>query len=494
MRINPISSKKSLPNISNQPIKPRFLSSSQTTKHTITVLAEKTRVRNYISLYSSTASKEFLRPAEKSEHEDDTAQFKTISKKNTGIKNISDTSAKPIKTSDGLQVLQRKCSELLYDIQKAMSDKLELTRDIATYEHEFKKNKREPEALTRISELTKSIPDIDLEISEIDELLLSSFTKFLEITDSQHTYQPEPEIFELKHPAYSKVKSTLLNCSIKISDIPCIAHIYGTKWLEELEITITTISNKTFKKSLKHTILSLYSTKQELFKLVSTEILTKFYFVYNHSHNNLLLMHSPDHGSKFRVFSSYIRGYGKCSLSLSVNSNRLNIQVIEQKEVLEVPEEILKISKLEEVNMKAVKSIVHDFIYFDKYSKGFYWQNEKLPENVFSAKEANSNFLKEDYLKEILSMKSFKVISSFLVNIIELEFLVELHIFKQQFKIIIFYGRESIEIPQESKHFKFLIDLQWVNILLSPITLKNSLEIKMLIKKQFPRLFNLKLK
>ena len=494
MRILPTSSKKSLPYISNQPIKPRLLSTSQTHKHSIAVLADKTRVRNYISLYSSTAPKDFLKLPEKNEQDDDTAQIRTFSKVNTGIKNLSETSAKVLKASDCLQVLQRKCNELLYDIQKAKSDKLELTRDVATYEHEFKKNKRVFEALSSISELAQSIPATDLEIPEINDLLLSGFSQFLKATDPQFKYQPEPEVIELKHPAYSKVKSTLLNCSLKISDTPCIAHIHGTKWLEELEITITTMSNKTYKKSLKHTLLSLYSTKQELFKIVSTEILPKFYFIYNHSHNNLILMHNPDHGSKFQVFSSYIRGYGKCSLSLSVNNNKLNIQVIEQKEVLEVPEDMLRVTKLEEVHLKTVKTIVHDFIYYDKYSKGFYWQNEKLPENVFCTKESTSKFLKDDYLKEILSMKSFKVVSSFLVHITDLEFLVELHIFKQQFKLLIFFGRESVEILQESKHFKYLIDLQWVNILLSPITLKNSLEIQQLIRKQFPRLFNIKAK
>lgn len=490
MRSHSNSSKLNLPSLVNQPIKPKILTNSHTSKASIAILAEKTRVRNYFSLYSSTATKDLVKTAEKSDHEDEgTGQIKHLVKMNSGLKNISEIVAKPTKNIDCLQALQRKCTDLIYEIQKAKSDKLELERDMATYEYEFSKSIKIFESLSKINELSKSIPDTSLEINDLDDQLSSSFTNYLRIADSPHTLQIDSEVFELKHPAYSKAKSTLLTCSIKISDIPCIAHIHGTKWLEELEITISTLCNKTFKKSLKHTILSLYSTKQELQNIVTSEILSKFYFLYNHSKSSYLLMHNPDHGSKFKTFFSLIRGYGVCSLSLSVNNSRLNIQVIEKNEILEVPIEILKVNKLEEINMKTVKHLVQNFIYYDKYNKGFYWQNEIDPESVFSTKEANSNFLKDDYLKEVLSMKNFKINCNFQVYLMDMEFLVELYTYKQQHKLIIFYGRESVEIPQESKHFKFLIDLQWFNILACPTTLKRSLEIQMLIKKQFPKLF-----
>lgn len=444
-------------------------------------------------MYSTTVSKDIAKTADKSDHEDEgTSLVKSLVKMNSGFKNVSDVTQKSTKNIDCLQTLQRKCTDLIYDIQKAKSDKLELARDIATYDYEFSKSLKVLDSLSKINLLSKSIPDTSLEINELDNQISSSFTNYLQISDSHHTMQLEPETFELKHPAYSKVKSTLLTCSIKISDIPCIAHIHGTKWLEELEITISTLCTKTFKKSLKHTILSLYSTKQELRKIVTSEILSKFYFLYNHSRTSYLLMHNADHGSKFKTFFSLIRGYGKCSLSLSVNNSRLTIQVIEKNEILEVPIEILKVNKLEEINMKTVKTLVQSFIYYDKYSKGFYWQSEIDPESVFSTKESTSNFLKDDYLKEVLSMKNFKISSSFQVSLSDLDFFVELYSYKHQHKLIIFYGRESVEIPQESKHFKLLIDLQWFNIQSCPTTLKKSLEIQLLIKKQFPKLFSKK--
>ena len=200
------------------------------------------------------------------------------------------------------------------------------------------------------------------------------------------------------------------------------------------------------------------------------------------------------HSQTFKVIIYYIRGYGKCSLLLIVKSQQLHIQVIEQKEILEVPKEILLAASVKDLNLRLVKKIVTAHIYYDKYTKGFYWQDESDPSILFSSKDSHSKLLDEHYLKHALRMKRFKVLYSFTVVVQDVEFRVEMQGLKNQVRCKISSERECVEIPQESKYIKILTEMQCIDILTNPITLQTSLEIQILIKRQFPRMFSSKSK
>ena len=493
MRINSSSSKLSLPTLQNQPIKAKVLPNHSISKPSIGTLTEKARIRNYISLYSSTIIKPFSKQADRTDADiEETSNIgKSFSKMNSKIKSGLESVIKP---GDCIATLTRKSSELLYEIKKAMSDKLELMRDVSTYEFEYTQGSFVIEKLSEIRDLALGIIEFESESDNLESMFRDGFRDLAKLDDRKGKFVAQSECFELKYPAYSKVKSTLLNCAVRISEISCIAHVYGTKWLEEIEVSILTMSNLSFKKSIKHSILSLYSTQQELTNILQSEVLSKFYFIYYSSHKTFILMHHPDHGEKFKVIFYSIRGFGNCSLSLSIFQSKLNIEVIQQKEILEVPLEILCSSSLENLDISLVKKIVRNHIYYDNCTRGFYWQDLQEPENVFSFKESSSNLLKDEYLKELLSMKSFKIIHSFSLQINEHEFTIELHSYKSQVKFLIFSDHESIEVPSESRNFRYLVDLQSFSIKSCPHTLKSSLELKLLIKKLFPRYFNIKLK
>jgi hypothetical protein len=484
MKIQTSTSKLSLPTLPTQPIKARALPSHSISKPSISTLTEKARIRNYISLYSSTTLKPFSKQADRSDQdlEEVSTQGKSLIKLNSKIKNISEVSSKPADAT-----LQRKSNDLLYEIQKAKSDKLELMRDVSTYEYEFSGQPFVLEKLSEIKDLAFEIPDIDLNSQSLDLLFEKALKDCLDLSEVRGKFSPEGESFDVKRSAYSKAKTTLLKCSVRISEIPCVAHVFGTKWLEELEVSILAQSSFAFKKSIKHSILSLYTTQKELSDILINEVLSRFYFKFYNSEKTFELIYDPEHGESFKVIFFFIRGFGKCFLSLSVIHGKLYIEVIEQKEILEVPVEVLQVKNLKTLKLSVVKQIVKDFIYFDKYTRSFYWQDGKELENVFSFKESSSNLLKEDYLKELLTMKSFKIIQSFTVEVNETQFTIELHIYKQQLKLVFFYLNEAVEIPQESRHFKFLNDLQWFELKSSPKTFSRSLELKQLIFKLFSK-------
>ncbi|OMJ68084.1 hypothetical protein SteCoe_34564 [Stentor coeruleus] len=466
-------------------------------------LVEKVRIRNYINLYKGNGimSKEktltkFQDLNQKCEKIEETMNIsRKVLRKSTIIKintqNVTKISDSCVYTKD----LERKSNEIVYDIQKAQSDKLELMRDIATYEKEFSDAYNLRNVLDKINyQSSNLLPESNLfdDVSPMVSKIQKGFYDIEEDLCTICTYATECENFELKKTLYSKAKQVLFSGSFLISDIPCVVKIYGTKWLEEMDIWITTMENLTFYYFLKHNLSTLYHNEKELLDMIRKQILSKFYFIIFSQNSVLNLMYDSMHNDKFKVVIYIIRGYGKCSLSLRVLNSKLNIEVLEARVVLEVPAEVLKIRDINDVSLKFVRNIVKDHIYYDKYTKEFFWQDDADQANVYSNKEQNSNFLNEDYLKEALSMKSFKLLYSFSLTISDHQFHVELQAFKDQKKIVIFYGHEAIEIPQESKHFRLLNDLQVINVISCPITVQKSLEMNLFIKKQFPRLFTTK--
>ena len=119
-----------------------------------------------------------------------------------------------------------------------------------------------------------------------------------------------------------------------------------------MEISIITTSNLSFDYILKCNSSYIYHNKQELHKILHETFLPRFYFMIS-NHNQLKLMYDAFHSKSFKVIIYYIRGYGKCSLLLMVEKNMLHIQVIEQKEILEVPANILYITSINDLNLKS---------------------------------------------------------------------------------------------------------------------------------------------
>lgn len=485
--MNPLSkSKLSLPSLPHKS-QNSFVTLQGKSSTSIVSFTEKIRIRNYVSLYSSKKVLVHKDPAngKNPDFQVEEAGNKSVQKKNSlkfPIGTQDDTSFSSLS-------LQRKCSDLTYEIQKALSDKLELIRDIATYEYSFSKTCRVEAAVTQLHDWAKKLPDKgpDSEIAEITDKVQSSFSELLWPKTSQIAYVPETEDFGIKQETYSKTKLLLFRGSFVISDVPCILKISGTKWLEEVEIILHTLTGLTFTYFLKFNSSTIYQSQEELFEVLNSNYISKLYLIISHN-NELELMFDDSHSEKFKVINYFIRGFGKCSLMLTVDVGQLNIQVLEQKEVLEVPKEILALETLKNLNIKEVKRIVNTHIYYDNRTKGFYWQDELDLATIFHKKENKSKMMNDEFLKETLSMKNFKIIYSFFVLVGEIEFKVDMLVFKEQVKCKISTDVESIEIPQESRNFKALSEMQSIDILTNPSTLQKSLEIQVLIKKQFPRL------
>lgn len=453
---------------------------------------EKQLKKNYLSLYSSSKSNPKTRnPREPKDQDLKTEDlgnskiiiknFKTINLAN----NLPGTIHNEVLESN--HNLRKKEAKLLYEIQKARSDKLEIMRDLATYDYNFDRKYNLKPVLYRIKEITEVINDVQYH---------STFCPVVDPADlgcyKALGASPETEDFSIKYQAPHKTKETLMQGSFIISNIPCIVNICGTKWLENLEIRLITTSRQVFQYSLNFKTFTIYKDKKNLTEILNS-MLSKFYFEIADK-GRLSLIYNTLHFEKFIVAILAVRGYGKCSVMFTVDNSRLNIHVLEQKEVLEVPMDVANVKSLKEITVSKLKKIVIDCVYYDKYTKEFYWQEEKNLNTIYYSRESCSKYLNEEYLREALNNKSFKVIYKFDLVLGSHVFFIEMHAFKDQIYLQARCESEIIEIPQESKYFKFLSDLQVINLFSSPSTLGKSLEIQVIVKKQFPRLFISKLK
>ena len=238
-------------------------------------IAEKSRIKNYIHLYSSSHpdnpmnnSTDRLEIDNKTEELGNT--INTIKTTKINIKNITNSISGISNPGFNTLSLQRKCTELSYEIQKASSDKLELIRDIATYEYNFSKDHDIENKLFDINQWATNLLDKDSESDtcSIIDTIQSQYNNLILKEDDYSQTINEIECFGIRHQLYSKIKSKLLYSSIIISDIPCIVHINGTRWLEEMEISIITTSNLSFDYILKCNSSYIYHNKQELHKIL----------------------------------------------------------------------------------------------------------------------------------------------------------------------------------------------------------------------------------
>ena len=103
----------------------------------------------------------------------------------------------------------------------------------------------------------------------------------------------------------------------------------------------------------------------------------------------------------------------------------------------------------------------------------------------FSRKEAVSKLMNEEFIKESLGTQSLNRIWVKEVNISGANYVVQCVLYGSLKKIIVTLGSRSFEIKDNTQIFKFIFDLQTIDIVKNPVTLIQSLELQKLIKSFF---------
>ncbi|CAG9315618.1 unnamed protein product [Blepharisma stoltei] len=426
---------------------------------------------------------------------------------------------------------EKKVKESMFEVQRVLSDKLELIRDLATYENDFSKTKELSISLGRLRMLSTSIPDIygENEINQVEEkAILQKLNEGLDSilkmgAETKHLENEgniENEIFDLKSSYQLRKFESVYQGIFKISSISCIMclikhfgelnnpveisyslsirskiqehHIINfrsDKWLEYIEISVETSFGDAFNINVRVPISNSHQDKKQIYSYTKKSILPHLYFIY--SNNELKLQYDYRHSHTFYSLICEIRGFGLCSVQLTESGDQqVHIQVSSIDDALEVPLSIITPkSSLFLENSDWIKRVVQKYLSYIPQMNGLYWQETDDQGYIFSQKEACSLLMNAEYLKEEFDILMFSEVYAFEIKLGNSIFNLQCFGSSQHVKFTAKYDNDVVDVSPESKSFKLLTDLQSLNLRKCTATLRNSLELELFFRKIFPKAF-----
>ena len=387
--------------------------------------------------------------------------------------------------SEPIQNLQKAAKSLLYDVQKAESDRLELIRDLSTYECNLSKAVNLIEKLEVFVRLSKPLPDmvdiIELNTEEenfcfnrIEEGLVK--VSLLEKSRNR-LIKPEKEEFSIRKSSLAHALSTVFKGVTLVSGVYMMASLVSDPWLENLFFRVTDLKGKSYTLKLKQKISNNLQTKQQCIQVIKTKLLPFLCIQIENSESSLIF-------DKKQTVEHYcmvvdVKGFRLCNVVASVKSDTqtlLEIPELEQSIFIE-----FKLNLKDQLNLKKILKLVIKQLFYDNKKNVFFWGSTA---NFFAIKEKNSKFLNEEFIKSATQdMGNFTQTYTFELSNGKVSCFTD----REKVLVQILKNKVSEEFNQESKNFGFLECLQCISVRSAPVTFSKSLELEYLLSKLFPQ-------
>lgn len=438
------------------------------------------RTKKYIRIYSAhkVAEKKYT-------HKQKISEISTVSH----IQKFSQDSSKLTFKSVSGPALQQTAQTLSYDIQKALSDKLELIRDLSTYDHEFTTNCNVFLTLHKIHNLAGPLPDTvqDIEKARENEQKCFENVNFgiskvaLMKPGRNMDLQVETEKFAMKKRNLTQLLCPVFEGFTVISGVRCMVLLKSDKWLENLNFQVETLDGSSYMLSRTQNMSNSYYTPKEIFRVIQDKVLP--FLTFRIEKQKVQLKFDPLQGLQHYTILSHIKGIGLCNLQVRVRSeNSLTIEIpsLEQSLNVSTPQDAFELFE----NKISLTRVIKKNLIYSKPLKTLFWENFL---EVFNRKDKISKLFDEDYLKSVMDMGHFYQVYS--IKIEKIGVRVDCFAYKEQIILRATCDKETMEIDAMSKNYAFLQDFQCFSILKCPETLRRSLELEMLLFKMFPHSF-----
>lgn len=384
-------------------------------------------------------------------------------------------------------------NDLLYEISVAKSDKLEILRDLSTYEYELSNEINLSCKLNSLSEYFSVLPNNCTEYNNLssDREAISLLIK--RGMQSLHALQIAPttttlESEHFKVRTYNTLwKMKLLYKSTNfISGVRVLISIKGDTFFENFLVSLINNSDECcMNVAVKLDILAVNTLNQpvEMVSAIETKILPYLYLYYNNQ--QLQLGFDESLGDERRSLILDLRNWRKTSVIL-IQNDELIVIIIEElkcekkvyREVLLEPEQNLSTIPNKEL---LAKLSLH--LRYAKESEEVEWIESV--ETLFNKKESTSKLMNEEYIKESLGTQAFSHVWERKLIINSTEYTLQCSTYHTLRKLLIKSAEKAFEIKPESQAYKFITGLQSIDISKHPGTLCSSLELKKLIKSYF---------
>lgn len=387
-------------------------------------------------------------------------------------------------TPENIKNLEKLAKTLLYEVQKASSDRLELIRDLSTYENDFSKSVNLKQTLETFVNLTDMLPEaVNLIKYNTNnekccfEQIKRGLIEIRDINEEENGGVNDcSEDFGLRRFNAGHVFSTVFKRVCFVSGVYVMISLTADQWLEHLHFKAFFFDSQTFSLQLKQRISNNCYTAEQITSEVKDKMLP---FLYFKSVNTQIKLKFSKNQSKNHYYALlHIKGYKLCNVIISTKS--------ETQILLEVPEveQSLFIDHTcdfsDPTSLKHLIAEIKCHLFYSPTKKTLLWGSCT---SLFTILEKSSKYLNEDFVKNAtLPMGNFTQIYTFPLN------QHKICCYSDQNKICLkfFNGNLSEELQNDSKNFLFLEYLQDIDIKNSPLTLSKSLELECLLTKLFP--------
>lgn len=391
--------------------------------------------------------------------------------------------------------LKKEAEELGYEVTKAVSDRLELLRDLSTYEHLFSTATDLSSRLLLLRSHASQLPTIFQHLSTLLNTERFSYSQIQsglqEIARNPHppvqskpTDVPIHTSLELRSISDAFRSRLLYSGAIVISNLPCLITVSGDGLFRNLKITVQTLSGALFRMTIQQDLLSKQNltTARQIKLAIKAMILPRLHFTVER--NAMKLHFDPDCGVTFVTLIVEVRGWGEGLVTVWITEMGpdAGIELSISKERLQVPiAEITGSDRLFPCDFQRVSRIVTMKLLWT--ASEALWISDGSRGQAFSVKEQQSKFLNDDFLTEVFQILSFQLVGVERTKVEGVMVKVEVLAHKKTIRLRLSIEEKVVELDSGSPDLNFLTSLQALDLFTARSTLLSSLEFKVLVKR-----------
>jgi len=388
-----------------------------------------------------------------------------------------------------IRSLQRQTEALREEICRAVSDRLDLYRDLASYECLFDRKTGLGERLGQIQRTAEGLPDVMVSLSYVSntsESMLKTLQTDLNRLSAIKPHQQNQDKSRLKRVKIGLrdvntrhyVTNQYRGC-VEISGIKTLVQISSDLTLDHFRVHAQTLDGFGFSMSFAYSIgleiSPVHSIKQKLLP-----------FLHIVSQNHHWSLHfDPVYGSAFRTVIAKPRGldFPLC-LVLVEDEDSVTIRSEDLDCFLSVP--ISAFTACESVfDMTAieVKRLLEKQLFLRKEPVQMVWLEEANA--LFAGKEKGSKLMDAEYLSEALGDFVLVLMAKDEVEVDGVRFGVEIYAHRTVERLRIVQEDHAIEVEEGGRQLAFLKEMQFGLLHKQPKTVFRSLEMATVIRALF---------
>lgn len=365
-----------------------------------------------------------------------------------------------------LRQAAKEINALENDIYQGRSDKLELKRDLHTYEYEASKAVGLERRLEEIAATTETLPGFVAVAGEISARAHNLFdeiqSEFVELTKPAETDLREtltrPLGLPLRIADTSHHLRTVYKGADKISGQTCIIHILGNKALMDLRVNALTPQKQQLSLQLKQKAVSDVDTRRYLKTLILPYLFIKW-----NKHGQMDLALDRDVGKRIGSMLLRLQGSGRTTL-LHMKEDAVEVSFTSPytEAALLVPiEKITEAQSIFSLSYKQLKNILREKLMVMHGPERLVWVQDGSKGVQFRSKEKTSKLMDTDYLSERLHDFVQILVAKEEISVDGHKYLLELYAHKAVEKLRI-TGRDHYEeISADSSLMKLVKNLQF---------------------------------